>query len=34
MTIGAMMGEADNMSHTTAATEDREMWHLTASFAF
>jgi outer membrane protein OmpU len=34
MTISAMMGEADNMSHTTAVTEDREMWHLVASFAF
>ena len=34
MTISAMMGQADNMSHTTAITEDREMWHLVASFAF
>jgi|MDSY01.2.fsa_nt_gb outer membrane protein OmpU len=34
MTISGMMGSADNMSHTTAVTEDREMWHLVASFAF
>jgi len=34
MTLGAMMGEADNINHTTLSTEDREMWHLTASFAF
>ena len=34
MTVSAMMGDADNMSHTTTATEDRSMWHLVASFAF
>ena len=34
MTVSAMMGDADNMDHGTAATEDRSMWHLVASFAF
>ena len=34
MTISAMMGDADNTAHGTAATEDRSMWHLVASFAF
>ena len=34
MTISAMMGDADNVAHGTAATEDRSMWHLVASFAF
>ena len=34
MTISGMMGSADNMSHSTTVTEDREMWHLVASFAF
>ena len=34
MTISGMMGQADNVDHGTASTEDREMWHLVASFAF
>jgi outer membrane protein OmpU len=34
MTLSAMMGEADNTAHTTGAAEDKEMWHLVASFAF
>ena len=34
MTLSAMMGEADNIAHTTSAAEDKEMWHLVASFAF
>mgnify|MGYP003684703083 FL=1 len=34
MTVSAMMGDADNIDHGTAATEDRSMWHLVASFAF
>ena len=34
MTLSAMMGEADNIAHTTGAAEDKEMWHLVASFAF
>ena len=34
MTISAMMGNADNIGHSTATTEDKEMWHLVASFAF
>jgi outer membrane protein OmpU len=34
MTISGMMGNADNVGHSTATTEDRSMWHLVASFAF
>ena len=34
MTISAMMGDADNTGHSTAALEDKSMWHLVASFAF
>ena len=34
MTISAMMGDADNTAHSTAALEDKSMWHLVASFAF
>ena len=34
MTISAMMGNADNIGHSTATLEDRSMWHLVASFAF
>ena len=34
MTLSAMMGEADNTAHSTGTAEDKEMWHLVASFAF
>ena len=34
MTISGMMGDADNTGHSTAALEDKSMWHLVASFAF
>ena len=34
MTISGMMGDADNTAHSTAALEDKSMWHLVASFAF
>jgi outer membrane protein OmpU len=34
MTITAAMQDADNMDGTTTATEDRERWALSASFAF
>jgi outer membrane protein OmpU len=34
MTVSAMMGDADNTAHSTAALEDKSMWHLVASFAF
>tara|TARA_B110000238_G_scaffold39403_1_gene41709 strand:- start:209 stop:1174 length:966 start_codon:yes stop_codon:yes gene_type:complete len=34
MTLSAMVGDADNIAHSTAVAEDKEMWHLVASFAF
>jgi outer membrane protein OmpU len=34
MTLGAMVGDTKNNAHGTGANEDKEMWHLTASFAF
>ena len=34
MTLSAMVGAADNTAHSTATKEDKEMWHLVASFAF
>jgi outer membrane protein OmpU len=34
MTITAAMQDAENMDGTTTATEDRERWALSASFAF
>jgi outer membrane protein OmpU len=34
MTISAAMQTADNMNGTTTATQDRERWALSASFAF
>ena len=34
MTLGLMVGEAKNNAHGTGANEDKDMWHLTASFAF
>ena len=34
MTLGAMVGDAENNAHGTGANEDKEMWHITASFAF
>jgi len=34
MTISAAMQTADNMDGTTTATQDRERWALSASFAF
>ena len=34
MTIGAMVGDVKNNAHGTSAAEDKDMWHLTASFAF
>jgi len=34
MTLSAMVGDADNTAHSTAVAEDKEMWHLVASFAF
>ena len=34
MTISASMGEATDIDGTTTATEDRERWALSASFAF
>ena len=34
MTLGAMIGDAENNAHGTGANEDKEMWHITASFAF
>ena len=34
MTLGAMVGDVENNAHGTSAAQDKEMWHLTASFAF
>ncbi len=34
MTLTATMADADNMDGTTTATQDRERWALSASFAF
>jgi len=34
MTLGVMVGDTENNAHGTSASEDKEMWHLTASFAF
>ena len=34
MTLGVMVGETENGNHGTTTAEDKEMWHLTASFAF
>ena len=34
MTLGVMVGDVENNAHGTSAAEDKEMWHLTASFAF
>ena len=34
MTLGLMVGEAANNAHGTGSEEDKDMWHLTASFAF
>ena len=34
MTITAAMNEIENIDGTTTATEDRERWALSASFAF
>ena len=34
MTLGAMVGDVENNAYGTGANEDKEMWHITASFAF
>jgi outer membrane protein OmpU len=34
MTLGATMARGDNVSYSTATTEDRSVWALSASFAF
>ena len=34
MTIGAYAQEAENISYSTTATEDREIWAINATFAF
>ena len=34
MTLGMMVGDVENNAHGTSAAQDKEMWHLTASFAF
>ena len=34
MTLTASSATGDNVSYTTTATEDREVWALGASFAF
>jgi outer membrane protein OmpU len=34
MTLSAMVGEVENNAHGTSAAQDKEMWHLVASFAF
>ena len=34
MTLTATMMDAENMNGTTTATQDRERWALSASFAF
>ena len=34
MTLGAMVGDVENNAHGTSAAQDKEMWHITASFAF
>ena len=34
MTLGVMVGDVENNAHGTSAAQDKEMWHLTASFAF
>jgi outer membrane protein OmpU len=34
MTLGAMMGQTENNAYGTSGAEDKDMWHLTASFAF
>ena len=34
MTLTASQAQGDNVSYSTAATEDREVWALGASFAF
>ena len=34
MTIGAMVGDSENTAHGAGAAEDKEMFHLTAAFAF
>jgi outer membrane protein OmpU len=34
MTLGVMVGDVENNAYGTGANEDKEMWHLTASFAF
>ena len=34
MTVKAYAQEAENISYTTAVTEDREVWAVNATFAF
>ena len=34
MTLGAMVGDVENNAYGNSAAEDKDMWHLTASFAF
>jgi outer membrane protein OmpU len=34
MTLGMMVGDVENNAHGTSAAQDKEMWHITASFAF
>jgi outer membrane protein OmpU len=34
MTLGAMVGDSENTAHGSGAAEDKEMFHLTAAFAF
>ena len=34
MTVGAYAQEAENISYSTTATEDREVWAINATFAF
>ena len=34
MTIGAYAQEAENISYSTTATEDQEIWAVNATFAF
>ena len=34
LTLTGYMSSGDNISYSTAATEDRELWALSATFAF
>ena len=34
MTLGVMAGGVENNAHGTSAAQDKDMWHITASFAF